>query len=368
MKKILCLSAVLALLLGLSACGTESAGTTAPVQTTVDPLVDFMFQETVAALESYLDTGTIPNPDGTDGAADYSASEIYAILYRRFQEVAEHPGTAAYLARFLCLENVALSQQYQYAVDGAVQEEWTVGYAYDSQGRVTQEPVLSGWSLNRLTHAYFSYNGQLAQTTEMAPFDEGGEFALKGISYTYGTQEELIKTSCYETASGSTTVEEYDQGRLTGSVATVRWKGTDEKGVPYNETVRKDYAYDDLGRVTQITATVELLTADSEYSDYEETWVETEYYTYDEAGTRTRTADFDDVTAVTAWEYDDSGALLRETESKYRLGQLLTTTVTEYSYENGRLIQVETTASYAAGQESGVLTYTYGDYWLYMED
>lgn len=366
MKKFAAFGLAAVLLCALSGCTGGIQENTTPTETTASAL-EQRFQAEVAFLEEYLEYGTV---DG-ESAAGVDPNQIFEYSYYGFLEVAEHPDAQAYLDRFTFIEDVALAQIYSY--DEKVS---TVYYAYDADGRLMSEPVLSENLLRRLDYTYSEasvYHGKAASAKEIGYVDyeyenvdaNYTEFLISRYNYSYHSNGNLKLIS-----DGWKKVYYDEDEKVIQEKAWLGYRDNREYVWGYEEEYQKDYYYDENGAPTQaVELIIQTSVSDLEKYYFCYTFETVTTYTCDDQGraVSAETVAYNGINCKETWEYDEAGNLIRYAKTPYKEDEWSGTTETIiYSYdESGRLVKEETWEESFYSDEPywvSTLEYTYGNY------
>ena len=360
MRKIIAFFVLMALVLALSGCESHPQTTTAPTETV--SALELKFQEKLALLTEYIEEKTLYGEDMS--TAD--PSQVYQFLYSSFLEVAEHPGAQIYLSRFVMDEDVALSVYYSTG--------YTQYYGYDSEGRLIQEPIVSGNSLHLMEYTYSDlnvYHGKVSSAQEYIVNENADKFVLNRYNYSYHANGNLKRIA----ADGYT--ELYDEdGRLYQKVVDSNAWITGSYISSYTQTIRTDYHYDADGVLTDSVETTIHTSVNSDIPelDFCYTYESVTTYTYDENGrlVGTNSINYNKTRTQETWEYDDAGTLDCYVKDTYYEDEWRMSAGTTYTYdESGRLLKAENWERYAYQDETywnSTLEYTYGNYCRYYEE
>lgn len=241
-------------------------------------------------------------------------------------------------------------------------------YTYDSSKRVSQIKNYNGKVLD--TTETYSYN-ENGTKSQIVVYNKGTSKILNKIKFTYDTSGNLTEQKKYQSDT-STVLEEisytYDSaGNVTSQLTKVRYNQPNPttSGMKYTSKLRNDeeirYTYKN-GKLTNVTTTVAYSenikktvgSVTYNYNDYLHTHKKSEVsYTYDSAGNITR--------KLTQIGYNKPSATssgLKYTWSLRNDEDIC------YTYKNGKLTNITTTAAYSenVSKEVGGVTYKYKDY------
>jgi hypothetical protein len=289
-------------------------------------------------------------------ALDALRSGEFAHSRELFLSLGDFKDTAAYLERFIFLEDVLLCKDIWNDTDGV--SGGSVEYLYDGRGRVAQENhITPDGGVNRITiqddGAVLVRKSSRGEYMEYYNVTETGRTLARTqeINYMDGYNQSIVRTFSYD-PDGRHTWESGTESRVQNNRSNTvsAWKGTytyNEQGQLFSYekeyswgakgSYREQYSYDEAGNLILLETVTDLPTLKESSR---------ETYTYDENGNRLTlerlTLRDPGTSQETVW--DDTVAL--------------------YRWEDGKLVQETVTL----GGQTTVTQYIYGEYLSYNAD